>query len=71
MADLAPRPRRFAPEQLVPNARGLALAAFGSVDAIARLLGCSEDDAAAFQQDAQVDWRRLRVAVAHAKKKLS
>lgn len=54
------------PEQLARNARGLALAAFGSVELIARLLGCDRDEAASFQADAVVHFNRLRSAAREA-----
>lgn len=51
--------KRPSQEQLVENARGLALAAFASGDVIARLLGCSKEEAAAFKEDAFYDFKTL------------
>jgi hypothetical protein len=54
-------------EDLAANARGLALAAFGSIETIRQLRKCTVHEAEAFQADAVVHWNRLMVAALQAK----
>ncbi|MEA3044609.1 MAG: hypothetical protein QOH47_2447 [Sphingomonadales bacterium] len=59
-------PREF----LIMNCRGLALAAFGSIETIQRLLGCDAWEAAAFQGDAAARFYCLLADVATDRERL-
>lgn len=54
--------------ELIANARGLALAAFGPLAAIERALGCSAGEARAFQEQAFARFQGLIVKVAQARR---
>ncbi len=53
---------------LIDNARGLAFAAFAARDAIARALGCSAEQAAAFQCQALDRFQGLMFKVTQARR---
>jgi len=59
---------RLSDEQLVSNARGLALASFADPATIERLLGCDRAEASAFQEQAAHDFADLKIRVAQAKR---
>ena len=62
-----PAAARIPLDQLIANARGLALAAFAPIETTAALLGGDRQAAQQLQEAASADWSRLQSEIRRAR----